>query len=99
MRQELEAASLPVAVVGINDVTAVPNQASLTARAAFPLFQDVPDVGAWDLEGGHKDDFFVYDRAGKLAAYLPNGGTLSTDLSTAEGYQNVKNAVLQALAR
>ena len=97
MRREL--ASLPVDFYGVNDITAVANQSELTSRAAFPFFQDQPDVGVWQIQGGHKDDLFIYDRTGRLFIHFPAGGAVSTDLSTEIGYSNVRAAILQAAAR
>jgi hypothetical protein len=99
MRVELERAGQPVALVGINMIGAEANQVDLTARCNFPLLQDLALVGAWDRMGGSKDDFLVYDRQGRLFAYLPNLGGATTNLSLPEGYANVKRAVLAALAR
>jgi len=78
---------------------AAANQADLTSRCSFPFFQDVPAVGSWALHGGSKDDFLVYDALGRLSAYLPAAGGPNSNLSTAEGYANVRQALLTALAR
>jgi hypothetical protein len=51
-------------------------------------------MNAWVHHDGGKDDFYIYDSQGKLAIYLAAGGTKSTDLSTTEGYDNLKQAIL-----
>jgi hypothetical protein len=99
MRLEFEAAGLPVEIVGVNIASAVSNQQDLVGKCSFPLFQDRPDVGVFDLQGGRKDDFYVYDRHGRLSAWLPAGGALDTTLTNAVGHDNVKGAVMAALAK
>jgi hypothetical protein len=86
-----------VEFVGVNKADAVAEGVNLTARCSFPVLQDVDTVGAWDLHGGHKDDFLIYRADGTLADYLPTGGERGTNLSTPEGYANVKNAILTVL--
>lgn len=98
MRVELEAEGhRDVVFTAVNGSDAAPDQLGLVERCAFPLFQDLVEVDAWDLHDGHKDDLYVYDRDGHLAVYLPRDGELSIDLSTAIGYANLKNAILFAL--
>lgn len=83
--------------VGINKDDAAADAAYLTARCSFPLLQDLDTVGAWGLHGGHKDDFLIYRPDGTLADYLPTGGERSTNLSTPEGYANLKSAIVAVL--
>lgn len=83
--------------MAINSSTAIDDQSHLSDRCSFPLFQNLSDIGAWGMHGGAKDDFFVYDSEGKLSAYLGAHGELSINLSTAEGYGNLKVAVLDAM--
>ena len=52
---------------------------------------------AWGTMGGKKDDFFIYAKDGQRLKYLPFDGSVSTDLSTPEGYANIKKAVLAGL--
>ena len=83
-----------VQFVAVNAGDAQGNQMDLTIRAAFPLFQDLPEVRAWGLHRAGKDDLLLYDRQGRLHRFLPTVGPVSTNLSTPEGYQNVKAALL-----
>ena len=99
MRIELEAEGRPVHFVAINDATAQDDQAKLVERCSFPLLQDLPDVDAWGLMGGRKDDFFVFTAEGALSAYLPQSHEPRPVLSDEEGYATLKAAVLQALSR
>lgn len=86
--------------VGINKADAAANQQDLINRCSFPLLQDTNEVKAWDVHHhGHKDDFLIYGADGALVDYLPSGGPRVTNLSTPEGYTNVKNAVLAALGK
>ena len=96
MQQELKSEGHTVNFAAINSSDAVDNQKELIDQCSFPLFQDTDEVGAWGLHRGQKDDFFIYDAAGKLTSYLPFSGTISTDLSSIEGYKNVKEAILKA---
>ena len=97
MRVEFEAAGHDIQFLVINKDDAVDDQPKLAAMCSFPLFQDLPEVGAWDLHGGSKDDFFVFAADGSLAAFIPIAGDVRPDLSTPEGYALVKDAALDAL--
>ena len=67
-------------------------------RCTYPLVQDIEAVNAWELHAGKKDDFYIYGADAKLARYLPSGSdTLSTRLSSAEGYNNLKGALIEVL--
>jgi hypothetical protein len=64
---------------------------------SFPLFQDTEEVNAWGLQGGGKDDIYVYDPKGILRNYYDsgvNGLTLSDPID----YAALKQAVLEAEA-
>lgn len=101
MRLELGLEGVEVHFVAINAVSASDpeDQAKLVNRCAFPLLQDTDEVDAWGLHDAGKDDFVIYDAQGRVAAYLPVGGDLTTDLRTDEGYANLKNAILEAVAQ
>lgn len=96
MRIELDKEGVAAVIVGVNDSTAAAYGKEFTERAAFPLFQDQADVGVFELQGGHKDDFFVYDKEGRLTAWFPIDGGPNSNLTTDEGYRNVKSAVVAA---
>lgn len=97
LRIELEIAEHDVNFVIINAYTALEQQAKLTQRCSMPLLQDLDTIKVWDMMGGKKDDFFIYDKSGKLLHYLPVNGEISVNLSTDEGYENLKGLVLEAL--
>ena len=99
MRIELEVEGRDVQFVIINKADAADDQAKLTSRCSFPLFQDLDEVGAWDLHGGGKDDFFVFDGQGALAAYLPIDGEVPPRLSEEAGYALVNDAAVSALGQ
>ncbi|MCA9523530.1 MAG: hypothetical protein KC609_21290 [Myxococcales bacterium] len=82
--------------MAINSIDAVDYQQPLVDRCTFPLFQDTTEVNAWTLHDGHKDDILIYDKNGVLYVALPNGGAVNTNLSTPEGYENLKSRVLEA---
>ena len=67
-------------------------------RCTYPLVQDVEEVNAWELHAGKKDDFYIYGTDGMLARFLPSGTEeFSTRLSTEEGYNNLKGAIIEVL--
>ena len=69
----------------------------LTSKCEFDCLQDVAGVGAWALLGGQKDSFFVYRQGGRLSAYISQTGGLNANLSTEEGYANIRSAILSAV--
>lgn len=89
-----------VVFVAINGTSAnnAPDKLSLSSRCAFPLFQDTEALNAWHQHGGKKDDIFIYDAEGNLATSFTDLMEVNFNLSTEEGYDNVKNAALELLA-
>lgn len=73
MQKELRTEGKTIHFAAVNSIDAVANQADLTSRADFPMFQDVEAVKAWEQHGGGKDDFYVYGTDGKLAHFLKFG--------------------------
>lgn len=98
LQLELALEGYDVQMVTINGTSAnnTDDQQKLIDRCSFPLFQDVDEVAAWDAHGGGKDDLFIYAADGTLAQALPEDGELGTNLSTDEGYANVKQALIAA---
>ena len=86
-----------VQFVLINDKNVSGSVSNLTNVFSEPVFQDTSEVDAWGLHGGGKDDIFIYDQ-GLLVTFLPQGGAVSIILSNATGYDNVKSAILEAIA-
>ena len=68
---------------------------NLTDICDFPIFQDTDTVDAWGLHDGVKDDFYFYDAEGTLTNFISARGDLEINLSTEEGYQNIKDALLE----
>ena len=97
MRVELEVAGHDVEFVTVNITTGIEKSDELTKRTSYPHFQDTAELGIWDLLGGYKDDFYVFDREGKLHTYLRFYGEVPTTLSEADGYNAVKQAILSAV--
>jgi len=97
MQAELKGEGHDVAFVAINSSDAVAQQGAMSGACSFPLFQDTEAVGAWQLHGGAKDDFIIYDAKGKVVTFLPFNGSVDTALSDSEGYANVKKAILAAM--
>jgi hypothetical protein len=96
MRLDLGAKGHDVAFVGINSLGALEFQQDLVDRCSFPLLQDLVTVKAFEVHHqGMTDDIYVYDRDGKLFAYLPGLGG-ATDLSTEEGYAKLEKVILDA---
>jgi thiol-disulfide isomerase/thioredoxin len=96
MRFELDAAGERIYFVVINSADATNDQKQFTDISATPIFQDTEAINAWSKHGGKKDDFYIYDAKGLLRAYLPMNGAVPTTLSTTEGYNTVKQALLDA---
>jgi hypothetical protein len=98
MKKDLEQGGHSINVVAINVIGGETSQPGLTTRTTFDLLQDVPDVGAWNLMGGGKDDIFVYRQGGALApgGYFSAVGEVNTNLSTPEGYANISEAIVAA---
>ena len=69
---------------------------ALVDATSSPVFQDTWTMSAWSMHDGKKDDFYVYTPQGTLAAYFTLGGELNLDLSSDEGYQNIREAILNA---
>lgn len=67
----------------------------LVRRCTAPMFQDVEEIGAWAMHGGKKDDIAIYNADGTLNRYLDRDVELPR-LSTEEGYQALKQAILAA---
>ncbi len=97
MRLELTASGYEVHFVSVNKIAAESTQDKLSARCAFPLFQDTVDANVWEAHNGNKDDFYIYRSDGTLAAYLPNSGGPSINLSTDGGYTHVKESLIEVL--
>ncbi len=74
------------------------DRGKLLSKCAFPLFQDLEAINAWQLHAGKKDDIFIYDAEGKLAKSFQNFEETNTDLSTVDGYAAIKNAILELVA-
>lgn len=92
---ELEVTGHDINFVSINAGSALDDQAKLTRKCSFPLLQDLDTVDAWGLMGGKKDDFFIYDTEGKLVHHYAVNGEPSMNLGSEEGYNNLKNAILE----
>ncbi|TPV94509.1 MAG: hypothetical protein B7733_14805 [Myxococcales bacterium FL481] len=88
-----------VEFAAINSIDALDDRKKLSARCSFPLFQDTSETEGWDMHEGNKDDFYIYDRDGKLAAYLPAKGGPSIKLATEAGYDYVKGRLIEVLER
>jgi len=94
MSDEIAGLGHEVNVVAINAADAAEHQEALLQVCAYPLLQDEVGVNAFGALGGGKDDFYVYRADGTLAVYLQNGGVVNTDLSTGDGYSNVRDIIL-----
>jgi hypothetical protein len=97
MQWELNAEGHDVEFLAVNITSGVEAAPTLVEKCAFPLLQDTEDINVWNLLGGKKDDIYVFDADGNLTASLPVGGELSNNLSTAEGYGNLKAAIMEAM--
>lgn len=99
MRLEFRLAGYEVQFAALNGADGFDDQLELSHRCSFPIFQDDEDTDAWSTFDGEKDDFYVYDAAGELAAYLPARFGPSTNLASDEGYTYVRDTILEVLGR
>ena len=99
MRIELTAAGHDVGFLVINKIDAEDTQQKLLNQGSFPMVQDIAGVNVWQLMSGSKDDFYLFGKDGRLAKFLPvSGDNGSVDLSSDEGYNNLKDSILTILA-
>lgn len=91
LSEELAQAGLDIQFVTVHGVSAnnAEDQQELTSRCSFPVLQDTEATGAWASGMGGKDDFFIYNSDGSLAAYLPPSS--GTNLNKQEEYDAVKS--------
>ncbi len=97
MRLELKLAGYDVNFVSVNKNDAESYQQKLLDRCKFTLLQDLTTVDVWSLQDGNKDDMYIYGADGTLVDYLPHAGERPTNLSTSDGYNTVKAALMDAL--
>ena len=96
MRLELSAQGNVIHFVIVNSDDAKYDQDALIKRTGISLFQDTKDASVWTLQGGKKDDIYVYNAKGFLSSFLPSSGSISTNLASKEGYANLKKAIADA---
>ncbi len=84
----------PVQFVAINKDDAVDYQSKLVDACTFALLQDTTELGVWGQFEGGKDDFYVYDRTGKLAVVMPMSGSIDVDLGKPLGTDNLAGVAL-----
>ncbi|MCO4762508.1 MAG: hypothetical protein KC502_13440 [Myxococcales bacterium] len=92
LSKELSGKGVNVHLVVINAAGAAVDQATLTNQGDIPVLQDTDKADCWGEMGGGKDDFYLYGSDNKLVAHLPVSGTVTVNLSTDEGYANLRNA-------
>jgi hypothetical protein len=97
LQDELKAEGKSVNFLSVNSSSADTFQQQLIDVSSFPLLQDTTEKNVWGLQDGNKDDIYVYNADGTLSAYFSISGATSTILSTPEGYDNLKNAILDAM--
>ena len=92
--------------MAVNSVRGLDFQDRLVDRCSFPLLQDVDETpddevannSAMEAMDGAVYDMYVYRADGRLHVFLPNRGGVDTYLGEEPGYENVKAALLSALA-
>ena len=94
MRGELADLGHDINVVAINPPSGLDFQSTLINVCGFPLLQDTLAVNAWETMEALKDDLYIYGSDGTLAIYLANGGIVNTNLSSGEGYSNVRDILM-----
>ena len=61
--------------------------------ARFPIFQDVVSVQARTQHRAQKNDFYVYDREGRLSSYMSSYGPENVWLDIESGRMAVRAAI------
>ena len=70
--------------------------------ANMPMLQDTREKKMWNLLGGGANDYLVYDKSGYIFAYgcssktCSNPPSFSNDITTKEGYDNLKSFLVLA---
>jgi hypothetical protein len=85
-----------VSMYVVNQAGSDPALEALVTASTLPTFQDFWGLDVWEMHDGGKDDFYIYNGSGKLAAYFKGYASPTSDLSTDEGYGNLKEAILNA---
>ena len=96
MAQELKDEGVETSMYVINEAGSDLAFDALAGASTLPTFQDFWGLDVWTMHAGGTDDFFIYDTNGKLSAYFKGYSEPNSDLSTPEGYGNVKEAILNA---
>ncbi|HEU4537496.1 MAG TPA: redoxin domain-containing protein [Polyangiaceae bacterium] len=98
VEQQFVAEGLDVRFVGINDITANSDleRRLLCDAARFPLFQDTPEVGAWQQLKGTRNDVYIYGPDGILRGYYPIPGSIDIDPHFEPGYNRLRQALYDA---
>lgn len=96
LKKEFETNRIKVNFVAVNIASGASQQDEFTSRSSFPLFQDTDLVNAFGLHKGRKDDYYIYNERGSLSDFFPFGGDRESDLTSTEGYANIKQAILDA---
>ena len=94
---ELALEGHPIQVLSVNMPSGKDSQSAMTAKCSYPLLQDLEEIDVWGLMQGGKDDFYIYDQDNRLVQHFPWGSEPALNLSTPEGYEALKGAILQAL--
>ena len=96
LRNELDAEGIEVQFVIVNWSEAAAQVGEFIERVPFPILQDEASIDAWSLFQGAKDDLYVYGPDGKLAAHTSPRLDTPYNLSEAEGYAYLRNAIVDA---
>jgi hypothetical protein len=88
---------LDINCYGVNSIDAVTDQHRLLANTSIPLFQDTPEVKAWEQHGGRMGDLFVYGPSGLLYRHVPlTAKPVNVFMYTPDGFATVKQIVRNA---
>ena len=96
MKKEFEARRVKVNIIAVNIASGQTSQIEFASRCSFPLFQDNEFENAFGRHEGRKDDYYIYNERGELFDYYAYQGKRESDLTTTEGYANIKQAILDA---
>lgn len=99
MRLELKQAGhvFNFAIVNMAGANSVENRQKLLDRTSIPLFQDTDFTDFAGRLKAHKDEMFLYDARGVLRETFLHEDTRSSNLSTPEGYNLVRDSFVKVI--
>ena len=97
MKVELALEGIDIPMLIVNLTSQAERSDKLSDRCSFAVLQDTEEDAVWDLYQGKKDDIYIYGADGKLRSFFRTGDEPTSNLSTDEGYNHVREAIVEAV--